>query len=253
MRLRRLAENLREQNWTAVVLDFLIVVSGVFIAIQVANWNDHRLQLERSQAYNEQLLIDLEADAETGRRGVRNADAIDEAADVVLMSIAGDAGASAISDGRLLTALLLAGYAYIPDATSTTYDEMISTGALGSIDDADFKRRLAGYYELMEAGRQWNDLLRAEQMAYNDAIRGVLTRDQASWARANAMASDPVLPAGIEFDRDEFLRRVIARPEIAESLHAMGALQQRLRDDSMQQERSAVELAELVRAEMAGQ
>jgi large-conductance mechanosensitive channel len=32
-----------EQNWLAVFIDFVIVVIGVFIGIQVANWNDERL------------------------------------------------------------------------------------------------------------------------------------------------------------------------------------------------------------------
>lgn len=40
MILRRVIEHVRIQNWFAVALDFIIVVVGVFIGIQVANWND---------------------------------------------------------------------------------------------------------------------------------------------------------------------------------------------------------------------
>lgn len=43
MLLRRVIEHVKAQNWTAVALDFVIVVVGVFISIQVANWNDARL------------------------------------------------------------------------------------------------------------------------------------------------------------------------------------------------------------------
>lgn len=42
MRLRSISKNLKEQNWFAVFLDFFIVVSGVFIGIQLGNWNDLR-------------------------------------------------------------------------------------------------------------------------------------------------------------------------------------------------------------------
>jgi hypothetical protein len=35
MLLRRVIEHVREQNWLAVFIDFLIVVVGVFIGIQV--------------------------------------------------------------------------------------------------------------------------------------------------------------------------------------------------------------------------
>lgn len=40
MLLRRITEHVREQNWLAIVLDFIIVVMGVFVGLQVSNWND---------------------------------------------------------------------------------------------------------------------------------------------------------------------------------------------------------------------
>jgi hypothetical protein len=40
MLLRRVIEHVRTQNWTAIGIDFLIVVVGVFIGIQVSNWNE---------------------------------------------------------------------------------------------------------------------------------------------------------------------------------------------------------------------
>ncbi|MEP1144977.1 MAG: hypothetical protein ABJH52_14755 [Henriciella sp.] len=50
MLLRRITKHVKEQNWFAVGLDFVIVVVGVFIGIQVANWNasqnDHSAYLK---------------------------------------------------------------------------------------------------------------------------------------------------------------------------------------------------------------
>lgn len=34
----------RDQNWFAAAIDFAIVVFGVFIGIQVSNWNAARLE-----------------------------------------------------------------------------------------------------------------------------------------------------------------------------------------------------------------
>lgn len=42
MLLRSLSKHVKEQNWFAVVLDLAIVVVGVFIGIQVSNWNEAR-------------------------------------------------------------------------------------------------------------------------------------------------------------------------------------------------------------------
>jgi hypothetical protein len=52
MILRSVMRHVREQNWVAVCLDFLIVVVGVFIGIQVANWNEAQ---EEQRRLNEQL------------------------------------------------------------------------------------------------------------------------------------------------------------------------------------------------------
>ncbi len=64
MLLRRITEHVKAQNWTAVALDFVIVVVGVFIGIQVANWNDARADKARETA----LLIELKREIETSIR-----------------------------------------------------------------------------------------------------------------------------------------------------------------------------------------
>ncbi len=58
MILRRITEHVKTQNWFAVALDFVIVVAGVFIGIQVANWN----QARADRAREHELLVDLRAD-----------------------------------------------------------------------------------------------------------------------------------------------------------------------------------------------
>lgn len=50
MILRRITKHVKNQNWFAVGIDFCIVVIGVFIGIQVANWNEAR-QDRRDEAY----------------------------------------------------------------------------------------------------------------------------------------------------------------------------------------------------------
>lgn len=52
MLLRRITEHVKVQNWFAVGLDFIIVVVGVFIGIQVSNWNDG---LAEQTAFERQL------------------------------------------------------------------------------------------------------------------------------------------------------------------------------------------------------
>ena len=56
MLLRRITEHVKAQNWFAVGLDFLIVVFGVFIGLQVSNWNDARADERAFQDAMERLM-----------------------------------------------------------------------------------------------------------------------------------------------------------------------------------------------------
>ena len=44
MIFKRFAANLRAQNWSAIGIEFAIVVAGVFVGTQVSNWNAGRLE-----------------------------------------------------------------------------------------------------------------------------------------------------------------------------------------------------------------
>ncbi len=59
MILRRVIEHVKDQNWTAVALDFVIVVVGVFIGIQVANWNAARQDEHEGREYIDRIQEDL--------------------------------------------------------------------------------------------------------------------------------------------------------------------------------------------------
>jgi hypothetical protein len=64
MILRRLTENLRAQNWTAIAIEFLIVVLGVFIGTQVANWNQERAERRETERMLAQLVPELQSQLE---------------------------------------------------------------------------------------------------------------------------------------------------------------------------------------------
>lgn len=59
MLLRRITQHVKDQNWFAVFIDFIIVVIGVFIGIQVANWNEDRKLLQKEQQILKTLRVDF--------------------------------------------------------------------------------------------------------------------------------------------------------------------------------------------------
>lgn len=63
MILRRITQHVKDQNWTAIGIDFLIVVLGVVIGIQVSNWNAARLERQQEAALLANMRDDLHDDA----------------------------------------------------------------------------------------------------------------------------------------------------------------------------------------------
>jgi len=61
MILRRLTANLRAQNWTGVAIELAIVIVGVFIGLQAANWNQERHQRQETKVLLSQLQVELRA------------------------------------------------------------------------------------------------------------------------------------------------------------------------------------------------
>ena len=59
MILRRLSQSLKQQNWTAIWIEFALLVAGVFLGIQVANWNEERADRALESRYLSVLKEDV--------------------------------------------------------------------------------------------------------------------------------------------------------------------------------------------------
>ena len=184
MTLRRVIDHFRRQEWTAIAIDFVIVVVGVFVGIQVSNWNAARIDRTRAHAYLERIRADLDADlagyrdrldfwgkvSEYGARGLEYADT-DEAGDQ--------------SPWDLLLAYFQASQVAEFITTRTTYDELKSGGELGLITDLQLRDGLAQYYT--NAGNP----AMTERPAYRMHVRGVIPLPVQNYIWENCYRSDP--------------------------------------------------------------
>jgi len=59
MILSRLTSAVREQNWAAVTIEFVIVLSGVIIGFQATAWNEARQDAERESLIISRLQADF--------------------------------------------------------------------------------------------------------------------------------------------------------------------------------------------------
>jgi hypothetical protein len=132
MILRRVIKHFRNQEWTAIGIDFMIVVFGVFVGIQVSNWNQAQTDRSLGEKFTERLKADLVVEA------WNYAMLIEYLADVQSntdKTLAGLQGTSEISDEQLLIAAYRATQFNAGVRQRTSYDELISTGKIGFITD----------------------------------------------------------------------------------------------------------------------
>jgi hypothetical protein len=132
MILRRLVDNLRQQNWTAITIELVVLVLGVFIGIQASNWNEERETDRRAAVFTERLKDDLRAEA------WGYAMQVTYYGDVLANS---RRAADALTDKSVLDdeALLISAYRATQfngtRRRRATYDELLSTGEIGLIRD----------------------------------------------------------------------------------------------------------------------
>ncbi len=161
MILRRITEHVKTQNWFAVGLDFVIVVVGVFIGIQVANWNERLAERGTEARLLTYLSEDLRADKVAIDRARKSAEWRISALDHVLRQASGtetptalvtETGSTLVSEiaafdlepphainkAMTLTRLL--------DGNRTAYEAMISTGGIETITNRSLVRQIQQYY-----------------------------------------------------------------------------------------------------------
>jgi hypothetical protein len=234
MILRRVAEHAKAQNWFAVMLDFLIVVVGVFFGMEVANWNGARQDRQEERRYYGQLLVNLRTDLETLATAKERADRYDEEAQMVIDRLGG--APTRASRGQLAKAIQHAGWIYIPHASRGTYDELISTGNLGLLRNSQLKSEIANYYGAFEENRQWDSLLRDQQSDYWAYTAGILPRPV---LRATFLGVEPSVT--VEEDR-EIWGKARSHTRLPDMLVGMAAHQERVRRDSEDQTVRATKL-----------
>ena len=170
MLLRRVIQHVRKQEWTAIAIDFAIVVVGVFVGIQAANWNDMRADEARARGYLERIHNDVEADLANYQNRIRFWKAVSNYGRTGLDYV--DGGRSPdLTQWDLLLAYFQASQVGEFWTRSTTYDELKGAGELNLIANLDLRNALARYYT--EAGNP----AMTERPAYREHVRGVIPID----------------------------------------------------------------------------
>jgi hypothetical protein len=83
MLLRRFSKHFSEQNWFAVGLDVIVVITGIFLGMQVTEWNDDRKIRLKEAVYIKQFQTDIETSITLGKEFRLNNEAFKKATEVL--------------------------------------------------------------------------------------------------------------------------------------------------------------------------
>jgi len=147
MILRSINKHVRDQNWVAVGLDFLIVIVGVFIGIQVANWNEAQTKQIDAAAARARLISDLRADLDAFAVRRQWYSEVFNAALHVDDALRSDPPGDVDAMWRLVQDAWIAGGEWPFAPSAQIYKELQNAGDLDLIASGALQRRLRDYYE----------------------------------------------------------------------------------------------------------
>ncbi len=170
MFFRKISKHLKDQNWAAIGIDFVIVVVGVYLGIQVDNWDEARADRDRARVFSERMQSDLETDI--ARAGIRNA-FMGEVLDYGTEALAWAEAAERPAGGwPVLLAFFQASQVSPYRQVNATFEEMRSAGELSLIGDPELRGKVAEYY-LVGTGSQSDYILRLIP-EYRKTIRSMI-------------------------------------------------------------------------------
>jgi len=151
MLLRRVADQLKDQNWTAIVLDLAIVVLGVFIGIQVSNWNTGRLERIRAREVIAALASDLSDIESTTEKQIADLANRVLVAKRLVDTFRSDAKLPA-NEEQLQQELDVATTFLSAITRAPTIVELISSGQTALIADRDLRMEVIRFDQTVQAG-----------------------------------------------------------------------------------------------------
>lgn len=154
MLLRRITKHVRDQNWFAVFVDFLIVVVGVFIGIQVSNWNEARVTERDANAARASLIADLRNDRDVYAVRKKFYHEVRDIAFRVENTLESKIPQSLDDQWQFIYDTNNAGSMWPFKPSGQVYNQLLNSGKLSLVSTNAVRRQMRDYYQdaALEAG-----------------------------------------------------------------------------------------------------
>jgi len=182
MILRRMAEAIREQNWFTVIIEILIVVIGIFLGLQVTEWNDGLKEKARAKQYQNRLIVELGDDQAELQLRVNYMTRVLENGELLLDNLEIDQSGSLDAQWITVRSAFQASQIWPFEIASIAYGEIQTNGSIHLIGDVSLINDLANYYG---RGNTQIQQVAGTLPPYRTVLRGLLPWDLQSdmWSR----------------------------------------------------------------------
>jgi len=150
MILRRVIDHFRKQEWTAIFIDFVIVVLGVFVGLQAQAWSQERYRQKSESAYLVRLHEEVEQLLAT--RAQYDRTRVKFSADLIaaVRQLDSDEANIALTPDQC-DAIAGSAHTTVPPADLPTVAELLSTGRLDQLTSPNVRLAVLSYTQ--EAAR----------------------------------------------------------------------------------------------------
>ena len=184
MIIKRIVNRFRVQDWTALFAELVIVIAGIFIAIQADRWWEQQDDLRQEQVYIERLAEDIRRDISNIAYAIELAAFRLEFADL-LIAVSINPEVALSEPEKFLAAVHQSAFTYTPALSSDTFEELRSTGNLGLLRDEILKAALFEYYRFDVGQRQFQSLQLMTEIRHFEFAAGILSHEQHVWVQDN--------------------------------------------------------------------
>ena len=150
MILRKLAAAIREQDWFTVVLEVLVVVAGIFIGLQVDDWNNLRKDRVDEQQYLHRLHDEILSAEKLSTRVLDRRIGRQTIVFDILETVFTDVAQSSLTEEQCSA---ISGLHYFNVAVTglSAADELTASGRMGILQDAELRAALGALKQAQEA------------------------------------------------------------------------------------------------------
>ena len=212
MILRRFSQHVKEQNWFAVFLDLLVVVTGIFLGLQVTEWNEQRKFENSLTVYYQRLIDDLNEDIAIMESSRDYFLVTKQFSENTLLAIQND---NQNKDSDFIIKMYQATQITTGAFARSTYDELLNNGTISRLPNVNVRKAIVNYHSTNSSISSIFDI----DSNYRTGIRSYISAfvqnkikdkcgDQRTYITSNISVTHLPKTCPVEFSNDEISQQL---------------------------------------------